>query len=115
VADALGIWDLLEFNGREITGTAPTGVWIRENGGSDSTLTTVQTITLEFAADSTCVWTYDDGIQGTETEDDCAYAVAPDGAITVDVADQVLGGTAETGVMTLRDDATNELVFQKRT
>jgi hypothetical protein len=116
VEDAWGIWDLVELNGLEVLGTAPRGIWIRENGGSDSTLTSVQVITLEFAADSTsCLWEYDDGIQGAETEDDCSYTVSADGDIAVDVADRVLEGRGEGYSMTLRDEATNEFVFQKRT
>jgi hypothetical protein len=116
VEDALGMWDLRQVNGLAISGTAPAGVWIRENGGNDSTLIVLESITLEFAADSTsCLWTFDDGIQGAVIEDDCAYAISQDGDISVDVGDQALQGTAEGIAMTLRDDATNELVFEKRT
>jgi hypothetical protein len=115
VEDALGIWDLRQVNGLAISGTAPTGVWIRENGGSDSTVVVLEWITLEFAADSTsCLWTFDDGIQGAVTEDDCAYAISQDGDISVDVGDRALHGTAEGAVMTLRDDDTNEMAFEKR-
>jgi len=115
VEDALGIWDLREFNGLAITGLSPTGVWIREDGGSDSTLTAIQSISLEFAAASACLWTVDDGIQGAVTDDDCEYAISPDGDITLSVGGQALHGTAEVAAMALQDDDTNELAFEKRT
>ena len=115
VQDALGVWDLRQINGRAISGAAPTGVWIREAGGSDSTLIVLESITLEFAADSTsCLWTFDDGIQGAVTDDDCAYGISQDGDISVDVEDRALQGTAEGAAMTLRDDDTNEFAFEKR-
>lgn len=115
VQDALGVWDLRHFNGLAISGTAPTGVWIREAGGTDSTVVVVESITLQFAADSTCQWTFDDGIQGAVTEGDCAYAISQDGEIAVDVGDAPLEGTAEGTIMTLRDGDTNEMSFEKRT
>jgi hypothetical protein len=116
VEDAIGVWEVRSINGLELTGTAPVGVWIRESGGSDSTIVAIQSILLEFASDSTsCVWQTYDGIHGAETEDDCAYSISPDGDIAVDVGGRALEGTAEGQVMTLRDDATNEHVFEKRT
>jgi hypothetical protein len=114
VEDALGTWDLRELNGFDISGSAPTGVWIREDGGSDSSLVAVESIVLEFAAASACVWTFDDGIQGAMAEDDCQYDVAADGAISVTVAGTALAGTGEAAEMVLRDDATNQLRFAKR-
>ena len=114
VEDALGTWDLRQFNAMTISGTAPTGVWIRENGGSDSSLVVVESIVLEFRAAAACIWTFDDGIQGAQTEDDCQYAVAKNGDVSVTVAGTALGGTGEATVMTLEDDATNSLVFAKR-
>lgn len=114
IEDALGTWDVREINGSAVSGSAPTGVWIRENGGTDSSVVLVESIILALAADSTCQWTFDDGIQGAVTEDDCAYAVSPDGEITVDVADKALEGTGEGVTMTLLDTATNEWVFEKR-
>lgn len=114
VGDALGTWDLRELNGFAISGTAPTGVWIRDDGGSDSNLVALESIVLEFAAASACVWTFDDGIQGAMAEDDCEYDVAADGAISVTVAGTALAGTGEGAQMLLRDDATNQLTFAKR-
>ena len=115
VQDALGVWDLRQINGREVSGTAPMGVWIRESGGSDSTLVVIESITLEFAAASACSWTLDDGFSGEVTEDDCEYAIGPDGDITASLAGATLEGTAAAGVMTLRDEDTNEWEFEKRT
>lgn len=114
VQDALGVWDLRQINGLEFSGTAPKGVWIRESGGSDSTLVVIESITLEFAAASACSWTVDDGINAAVTEDDCQYAIGQDGDITVGLAGATLEGTAAAGVMTLRDDDTNEWEFGKR-
>jgi len=113
VEDALGTWDLRELNGLAISGTAPTGVWIREEGG-DSSLVVVESIVLEFRAAAACVWTFDDGIQGAETEDDCTFAVAADGGVSVSVGGTPFEGNGEGIVMTLRDDATNRLIFLKR-
>ena len=113
--DALGIWDLRQINGREISGTSPTGVWIRENGGSDSTVVVIKSIRLEFAADSACAWTHDDGIQGAVTENDCQYAISNRGNITLTMAGRTLDGTAAGATMTLRDDATNQMEFRKGT
>jgi hypothetical protein len=115
VQDALGVWDLQEINGLEISGTAPMGVWIREGGGTDSTLVVIESVTLAFAAASACSWTLDDGIHGEVTEDDCQYAISEDGDITVTVAGTTHEGTATGTTMTLRDDATNEWVLAKRT
>ena len=114
IEDALGTWDVRDINGSAVSGTAPAGVWIRENGGTDSSVVVVKSVTLAFAADSTCQWTFEDGIQAPVTEDDCAYSVWSDGGITVDLADEPLEGTGEGVTMTLRDTATNEWVFEKR-
>jgi len=114
VEDALGTWDLRQVNDLAISGMAPVGVWMRENGGADSSLVVVESIVLEFQAAATCVWTFDDGIQGAETEDDCAYVIAADGSVSVTVGGMSFRGSGEGTVMTLRDDATNELVFAKR-
>jgi len=115
VQDALGLWDLQQINGLEISGTSPTGVWIRESGGSDSTLVPIESITLEFAAASACSWTFDDGIQGAVTEDDCQYGISKDGDITVTVGNTAYQGAAAGATITLRDVHTNELEFGKRT
>jgi len=114
VEDALGTWDLRQVNDLAISGMTPAGVWIRENGGADSSLVVVESIVLEFQAAAACVWTFDDGIQGAETEDDCGYSIAADGSVSVTVGGTSLQGTGEGTIMTLRDDATNELVFAKR-
>jgi hypothetical protein len=114
VEDALGVWDLRQFNGLAISGTAPTGVWIREDGGADSSLVPVESIVLEFAAASACVWTFDDGIQGAVTDDDCRYGITDDGAVSVTISGTLLEGTGKGPIMTLRDEATNELRFEKR-
>lgn len=114
VEDALGTWDLRQFNDLAISGTGPTGVWVRENGGADSSLVVVESIVLEFRAAAACVWTFDDGIQGAETEDDCEYLIAGDGAVSVTVGGTSLEGMGERTVLTLGDDATNTLIFLKR-
>jgi hypothetical protein len=115
VEDALGAWDVREINGAAVSGTAPTGVWIRENGGSDSSVVAIESIVLEFAADSACAWTFDDGIQGAVVDDDCTYGISNDGDITVTLETTTLQGTASGSTMSLQDDATNGFEFEKRT
>jgi hypothetical protein len=113
--DAVGVWDLEQFNGVAISGTSPTGVWIRGGGGSDSVLAVVESITLEFLEASACTWTFDDGIQGAVTEDDCQYAVSADGELSMSVGERSYQGLPTRVTMTLTDDDTNQLGFRKRT
>lgn len=113
VQDAIGLWDAREINGLTISGTTPTGVWIREVGG-DSSLVVIGRLTVEFAAASACVWTVADGIHGEEMDDNCQYGIASDGGISITVSDRAWAGAAEGTVMTLRDQAANALTLEKR-
>lgn len=119
VEDALGVWELRGFNGIAVDGNRPTGVWLRESGGSDSTLTVLQSLSIEFSSGSVCSWTFDDGISTSVTQDDCEYAVAPDGVVSLDLlglldADRSLTGTAEADSMSLADMDANLLQLRKR-
>ena len=120
VEDAVGAWDLERLNATEITGTTPKGVTVRSDGGSDSTVTVLRSFRLTFGAGSTCSWTLDDGISGPVTQNDCEYAVASDGTVSLELvdlfgADRSVTGTGRAGVLTLTDQDGNLYELRKAT
>ena len=118
VDDALGVWDLRQLNATELSGDTPRGVTVRDAGGSDSTVTVLRSLRLTFSPGSRCSWTVDDGLSGPVTQDDCGYAVAPDGTVTLEFvnlfgADRSVTGTARAGILTLTDQDTNVFAFHR--
>jgi hypothetical protein len=119
VEDAVGVWDLQRFNGREVPGDRPVGVPVRANGGADSTVTVLGAFSLEFLSGSGCSWTFYDGISSTITQDDCEYAVDADGVVSLDLvglfgALRSVSGTGKDGILTLTDQDTNVFELGKR-
>jgi hypothetical protein len=113
------VWDLQQLNGSPVTGEAPTGVPVRRAGGSDSTVTVLQSFSITFSSGSACSWTFDDGLSSPVTQDQCEYTVAADGTVSLDLvglfdAVRSVTGTAERDLMTLADQDTNVFELRKR-
>lgn len=119
VEAAVGVWDLQALNGTPIPGDRPTGVVIRNGGGTDSTVTALQSLVVQFATGAACSWTVDDGFSGATTQSDCEYAVSQSGTLSLDLvgffgSDRGVSGTGGRGELMLTDQDTNEYRLRKR-
>jgi hypothetical protein len=108
--DAVGRWELSQMNGAAVPGT----VTVKWDAGAQSDRVAIQRGTLIFAAGGTCRWEVELVGEDAFSTDDCTYGVDADEVVAVLIADLEMAGPASGSRMTLTDEDTNLLVFQKQ-